>query len=80
MTDPQNPVSGVADDSIPEADSSRSGAVESSKGVGSSSLAEVLNRMARHDAPAACAFQGENQCQVRCARGVSESVSLMRAS
>ena len=43
MTDTENP-SGVADDSIAKLDSCP-GAVDSSKGFGSASLAEVLDRM-----------------------------------
>ena len=59
QTETENPNSGVANDSVSNLESG-SGPVESSKGVGSSTLAEVLNwnRRSNLDAPAACTSQG----------------------
>ena len=58
QTDAENPNLEVANDSVPDLYSG-SGAVESSKGIGRASLAEVLtwNRRSNLDAPAACASQ-----------------------
>ena len=62
LTATENPISTVADDSGDPVDShsgigSCLGVADSSTGFGSASLAEVLNRMPRFDALAACASQ-----------------------
>ena len=51
LTDPGTPRTRVFDDSGNPIDS-RPAAVENSKGYGSASLTEILNRMPRFDAPA----------------------------
>ena len=63
LTDTGNPIDGVANDSGTPVDSHSGigvcpGAAESLRGYGRVSLAEVLNRMPRLSAPAACASQG----------------------
>ena len=62
LTESEVPTVGIADSSTTKIDTCH-GAVESSQGVGSASLAEVLkwNKMPSQDNPATCAPQGSTE-------------------
>ena len=63
LTDTENPIEGVANDSATPLDSHSGsgihpGAHQDSRGYGSANFAEVLNSLPNLAAPAACASQG----------------------